>query len=85
MQNNFGKSNYILVYPAALWFAWVGAWLIHGQLRARFHWTLAADTCFWILMKLVIWVLPALIIIHFVERARLSHFLQLRNVKQGLR
>jgi membrane protease YdiL (CAAX protease family) len=77
-------ANFIFIVPLALLLAWIGVWLINLQLRTHQSWNPTMDTSFWIVMKLLIWIAPVLLFIHFVERAHLSQFLELRNGKQGL-
>src|SRR4051794_40978972 len=84
VKNSFENGNYIFIYPAALLLAWVGAWLMDLSLRAYFHWTVVVDTFFWIVMKIVIWIIPVLLLIHSVERDDLSRFLGFHHARRGL-
>jgi membrane protease YdiL (CAAX protease family) len=76
---------YISVYPFALFIAWVVAWNCNLALRGRIGWGPDADTVYWIVMKLAIWVVPVLLWIRLAEGAPLAAFLEMRNVAAGLR
>ncbi len=76
---------YIAFYPFALLTAWVAAWLCNLALRADVGWGSSADTIYWILLKLAVWVAPALVLIRTVERAPLVDFLEFRRVAAGVR
>lgn len=82
--NQGAKGYYIFGYPATLFLAWCGAWLLNDQLRRQFNWTVGVDTAFWILMKIVVWVLPVVLVVRFVERDSVFAFLCFRNLGKGL-
>lgn len=84
IKSRFESGHYIFLYPAALLLAWVGAWLMDLLLRAYFHWSVALDTFFWIAMKIVIWVVPVLFLIHSVQRNTLAQFLGFHHTSRGL-
>jgi membrane protease YdiL (CAAX protease family) len=78
------RRGYILAYPPLLFAAWIVAWIVNVWLRGRYHWSVETDTLYWIAMKAIVWVLPALLVIRFVERASLVQFLELRHQGRGL-
>ena len=47
-----------LLYPAALFLAWIVAWISELQISAITHWGTTADTVYWIAMKLWLWLAP---------------------------
>lgn len=75
--------RYIVVYPPLLFTCWIVAWNVDLALRARFHWNTQADTIYWIAMKTIVWVLPVLLAIRLLERARITQFLELRHGLSG--
>jgi len=79
------SRRYITFWPFALFAAWVAAWVCDLTLRARFGWGGAADTVYWIAMKGMVWVAPALLAIRTLERAPIADFLGLRNPARGVR
>ncbi|HEX5440977.1 MAG TPA: CPBP family intramembrane glutamic endopeptidase, partial [Ktedonobacterales bacterium] len=52
-------------FVAALYGAWIGAWLLEEALVHQYSWlaTDAGQFAYWTLMKLALWVLPALVLI----------------------
>jgi uncharacterized protein len=84
------RRLYIIAFPPLLFGAWIVAWIVNLALRDRFHWDAQADTIYWIAMKILIWVLPPLAIIHLVERTSVVKFLEVdaahaaRGVRWGL-
>lgn len=77
------RARYIIAYPPLLFGSWLVAWLINLALRERFHWDASADTIYWIAMKAIVWVLPALLAIRVIERESLSRFLELSHARRG--
>lgn len=77
--------RYVTLYPLALFTAWVLAWIVNLALRRRTGWDIRADTIYWILLKVIVWVLPAILAIRLLERKSVASFLGLRDVKTGLR
>lgn len=77
---------YIFAWPPLLFLAWIAAWLIDLSLRARFHWDAQTDTIYWITMKVIIWVLPAIVAIRVFERQPVVEFMQLSpsRLRRGL-
>jgi len=73
------RSYVTAAWPPLLFLAWIGAWLIDLQLRARFHWDPQTDTIYWIAMKVIIWVLPAVLIIRIAQRRNVIDFLELSS------
>jgi membrane protease YdiL (CAAX protease family) len=84
MINESAIHRYISVYPFALFAAWVAAWMINLTLRPRLGWEVEADTIYWIVLKLVVWIAPALLAIQRLERVPVDEFLDLHNAKRGL-
>ena len=78
------RDRYIIAYPPLLCASWILAWIINGALRERFHWDAEADTVYWIAMKVIAWVLPALLAIRVIERASLVQFLELSHAGRGM-
>ena len=76
--------RYIAAYPFALFAAWVVAWIVNLTLRSRIGWEPQADTFYWIVLKLIVWILPAVLAIRLLERAPVAGFLELRNPGKGL-
>jgi len=78
------RDRYTIAYPPLLFGAWIVAWIINVALRERFQWDANTDTIYWIAMKVIVWVLPALLAIRIIERASLVEFLELFHVRRGL-
>ena len=74
----------VAVYPVALFSAWVLAWIVNLAVRARTGWGSDADTMYWMVMKAIVWVAPALVWIRVVERRPVARFLDLSNAGRGL-
>jgi len=74
---NTTPRRYVLIWPQLLFVSWIAAWLIDRQLRAGFPWAPGTDTIYWIAMKVMIWVLPALAAIRIFEREPVLEFLEL--------
>ena len=55
-----------LVFAVLLFMAWIGAWLLERTLEPRIVWltTPGGHFAYWLVMKLLLWVLPALALIH---------------------
>lgn len=56
---------------AAIYVAWIGAWLLKGLLDRHTAWaaTQAGGFAYWTTMKLLLWIVPALIFIHLSGRS----------------
>ena len=78
------RDRYIIAYPPLLCASWIVAWILNGALRHRFHWDAGTDTIYWIAMKAIVWVLPALLAIRVMERASLVQFLELSHAGRGV-
>jgi membrane protease YdiL (CAAX protease family) len=78
------RRRYIAAYPVALFSVWIVAWIVNLTLRSRFGWDTQADTIYWIILKAIVWVLPAVLAIHLFERVPPAAFLELRNPGRGL-
>jgi membrane protease YdiL (CAAX protease family) len=85
MLNDSTRRGYIAVYPFALFATWVVAWIVNLTLRPRLGWELQADTIYWIVLKLVIWILPVVLAIRLIEQAPVAAFLELRAAGRGVR
>src|SRR5262249_22695387 len=55
--------------------SWILAWLLCLFLRGRLHWSSSADTLYWIAMKAVLWVLPAVLALRPFEQGDVVEFL----------
>lgn len=75
------RSNYIYGYCLLLPLAWVAAWRAHDLLSSGRQWSIAADTAFWIAMKLLVWLIPVFAMIRAVEHQGVAAFLELRNIR----
>jgi membrane protease YdiL (CAAX protease family) len=78
------RGRYIIGYPPLLFASWIVAWIINVALRERFHWDVQTDTIYWITMKVIVWVVPALLAIRVEERESLVQFLELTHVGRGV-
>ena len=78
------QGRYIAPYSLALFAAWVDAWIVNLALRSRIGWGTPADTIYWIALKLIVWILPAIVAIRVLERAPVAEFMDLRNPRRGL-
>jgi CAAX protease family protein len=76
--------RYLAAYPLALFAAWVAAWVVNLSLRSRIGWETQADTIYWIALKLIVWILPAVLAIRLLERTPVVEFMELRNPGNGL-
>src|SRR5579871_5907718 len=47
-----------ILYPIALFAAWIVAWFIDAGIRGATNWSTNADTAYWIAMKLWLWLGP---------------------------
>jgi len=68
---------HVIAWPGLLFGSWILAWLLCLFLRGRFHWSSSTDTIYWIAMKAILWVLPALLAIRLFEQADVIEFLDL--------
>ena len=84
MPESATHRRYFAAYPIALFAAWVAAWVVNLSLRSRIGWETQADTIYWISLKLIVWILPAVLAIRLLERAPVVGFLELRNPGNGL-
>lgn len=59
-----------LGFVAALYSAWIGAWIVEQTLEPHVSWirTDEGQFTYWTLMKLLLWMLPAIILIHLSGR-----------------
>jgi len=78
------SGRYIMGYPPLLLASWILAWIVNVALRERFHWDVQTDTTYWIAMKLIVWVTPALLAVRVIERESLVRFLDLSHARRGL-
>lgn len=84
MHESATHRRYIAAYPFALFAAWVAAWIVNLTLRSRIGWASQADTIYWIALKLIVWILPAVLAIRLLEGAPVDGFMELRNPGKGL-
>jgi membrane protease YdiL (CAAX protease family) len=77
-------GRYVAVYPFALFGAWVVAWIVNLWLRPRLGWDTGTDTIYWIVMKVLVWVLPTILAIRVIERRPVAEFMELRRLGRGL-
>jgi membrane protease YdiL (CAAX protease family) len=78
------RGRYIIGYPPLLFASWIVAWIINVALREGFHWDVQADTIYWIAMKVIVWVVPALLAIRVMERESVVQFLELSHAGRGV-
>jgi membrane protease YdiL (CAAX protease family) len=78
------RGRYIIAYPALLFVSWIIAWIINLAWHERFHWDVQTDTIYWIAMKVIVWVAPALLAIRVLERESLVQFLELSHAGRGV-
>jgi membrane protease YdiL (CAAX protease family) len=78
------RRRYIAAYPVVIFTTWIVAWIVNLTLRSRFQWDTQADTIYWIILKAIVWVLPAVLAIQLFERMPPAAFLELRNPARGL-
>jgi membrane protease YdiL (CAAX protease family) len=73
---------FTFLFVPALYFAWIGAWLLELTLQHRLKWmgTLGAQTLYWTLAKLIVWVFPAIVLICYSGR-RVEDVIGLGRVK----
>ena len=84
MSESSRYRRYVAVYPAALFVAWVAAWFVNLAVRSRTGWDTHTDTIYWISMKVIVWILPAVLAIRLLERAPVGEFMELRRPGLGL-
>jgi len=84
MSGSARHRRYIAVYPVALFVAWVAAWIVNLALRSRTGWDTHTDTVYWISMKVIVWILPAVLAIRLLERVPVGEFMELRRPRLGL-
>jgi uncharacterized protein len=73
----FQVRSFLWAWPALLFGCWVLAWLVDLSLRSNYHWSPSTDTIYWIAMKAIVWVLPAVVAIEVFERISVLDFLEL--------
>jgi uncharacterized protein len=81
------RGRYIIAYPPLLLAAWIAAWALNIALRGRLQWDVGTDTIYWIVMKVLVWILPAVLAIRLIERADVAEFMEARpqDAPRGLR
>jgi len=74
-----------VIYVFALYAAWIAAWLLERQLAIHFVFFASSmpQTVFWIIMKLLLWILPAVVIIHLSGR-KLGDVIALKRIGSAL-
>lgn len=80
-QSKSRSRTVALIYTGLLYFLWSLAWLLERWLEHRFALLRsgAAQFTYWLIMKLLLWVLPAILIIRLSGR-RLQEVLGLKRV-----
>lgn len=73
----------VIWWPAALFAAWIIAWLVDASVRNAVQWDDTADTAFWIAAKVLIWVLPAIILLR-KKSIPVAEYVGLRTPGRGL-
>ena len=70
------------LFVPTLYAAWIGAWLLELTLQHRLSWmeTSGAQTLYWTLAKLILWVCPAIALIRFSGR-KVEDVLGLRRIR----
>lgn len=71
-----------VIYVFALYAAWIFAWLLERQLEYHFAFfaSAMAQTIFWIMMKMLLWILPSVILIHLSGRT-LRETINIKHIK----
>ncbi len=59
-----------MIYIFVLYIAWIGAWLLERWLSQQFNLlqSIMAQSIYWLLMKLLLWILPSILLIHLSGR-----------------
>ena len=67
-QTSIREINPTFYFLAALYFVWIAAWLLKLFLDEKFSWISSDEGSFvfWIIAKLLIWILPSVIFIHIL-------------------
>src|SRR5690606_28714346 len=54
-------------FVVALYLAWTGAWILLALLEGRIGWPASSDdrTLYWILLKVLLWILPGILIFRY--------------------
>lgn len=58
-------STHALIFFCFLYVAWIGAWLLERSLESHVVWmtTSGGRSLYWLVMKLLLWILPAVVVI----------------------
>lgn len=88
LKDNFSNKNITLLtfgYVIFLYIAWILAWFFHQALLP--HWNFLNTHCgnaiFWIIMKVIVWILPALWVLKLSSRHP-REFMSIKKVKTSL-
>jgi uncharacterized protein len=59
-----------LVFACILYVAWIGAWLVERSLESHVGWmnTSGGQSAYWLIMKVLLWILPAVVVIRLSGR-----------------
>ena len=69
---------------ALIMLAWIGAWRLHDSIGLSAE-AAVADTLYWTVAKAIIWLLPVVVVVRGVFKRRLTEYLSLGNVTQGVK
>jgi uncharacterized protein len=71
-----------VIYVFALYVVWIGVWLIERKIENRFDFLDSAmsKSIFWLMMKLLLWILPSVILIHLSGRT-LREVMNLKHIE----
>jgi len=72
-----------ILWPAALFVAWIIAWLVNVSLRDRLQWNETAETIYWIAMKIAIWIVPVFVVLR-KKSLPVAEYVGLRTPGLGL-
>lgn len=66
-----GVAATAVAFALCLYIAWIGAWLLGRWLESHVDWmaTNGARSCYWLVMKLVLWIVPALVLMPLTGRS----------------
>ncbi|MCX5758667.1 MAG: CPBP family intramembrane metalloprotease [Candidatus Hydrogenedentes bacterium] len=71
-----------LVFACILYLAWIGAWLLERSLESHVVWmnTSGDRSAYWLIMKMLLWILPATVVIRLSGR-RLTDVMGFERVR----
>ena len=85
LRHSLSVTAWTYSYIVFLYGTWVLAWLLERALEHRVGWmtTSGGQSAYWLVMKLLLWIVPALILIWLSGR-RLNEVMGLRRVRSAL-